>query len=67
MRLYGAPSAGIDGLRRRAKVALVVPDEVTMEVLGPNPMDSARWEPVIEAGVAQGRRLTSEVAAVGHS
>jgi NTE family protein len=45
MRLYGAPSAGIDGLRRRTKVALVVPDEVTMEVLGPNPMDSARWSP----------------------
>ncbi|MCY1138141.1 patatin-like phospholipase family protein [Actinoplanes sp. Pm04-4] len=52
VRLYGAPSAEIDGLRRRAKVALVAPDEVTMEVLGPNPMDSARWEPVIEAGVA---------------
>ena len=67
VRIHGAPAGEIEGLRQRSKVVLVAPDEVTLAVLGPNPMDSTRWEPVIEAGVAQGRTLAPSVAAVWHS
>ncbi|MBL7258112.1 patatin-like phospholipase family protein [Paractinoplanes lichenicola] len=67
VRIHGAPAGEIEGLRQRSKVALIAPDEETLAVLGPNPMDSTRWEPVIEAGIAQGRRLAPEAATVWHS
>ncbi|WP_433292607.1 patatin-like phospholipase family protein [Actinoplanes sp. CA-030573] len=67
VRMHGAPAAEIEALRRRAKVALVAPDDATLAALGPNVFDTTRWEPAIEAATAQGRRLASEVAAAWDS
>ena len=64
IRMRGAPAAEIDALRERSAVALVAPDEATLEALGPNVLDSGRWEPAIEAAIAQGRRVAPEVARV---
>jgi NTE family protein len=67
IRMRGAPAAEIDALRARSSVALVAPDEATLEALGPNVMDKERWEPAVEAGAAQGRRVAPEVAAAWHA
>lgn len=67
VRMHGAPAAEIEALRRRAKVALVAPDDATLAALGPNVFDMTRWDPAIEAATAQGRRLAPEVAAAWHS
>ncbi|AGZ41322.1 patatin-like phospholipase family protein [Actinoplanes friuliensis] len=64
VRMRGAPAAEIDGLRQRSKVALVAPDDLALAALGPNPFDATRWEPAIEAAIAQGHRVAPEVAAV---
>jgi NTE family protein len=64
IRMRGAPAAEIDALRRSAKVALVGPDEATLEALGPNVFDATRWEPAIEAAIRQGHRVAPEISAV---
>ncbi|MEU4244136.1 patatin-like phospholipase family protein [Actinoplanes sp. NPDC026619] len=64
VRMHGAPTAEIEALRRRSKVALIAPDEAALESLGPNVFDAARWEPAIEAAIAQGHRVAPEVSAV---
>ncbi|MDP9795845.1 NTE family protein [Catenuloplanes nepalensis] len=66
IRGRGAPAAEIDALRRRARVALVAPDEEALRALGSNVFDTTRWEPVIEAATAQGHRIAPEVATVWH-
>jgi NTE family protein len=67
IRMHGAPAAELETLRQRSKVALVAPDEATLEALGPNVFDAGRWDAAIEAGAAQGARVAPEVAAVWHS
>jgi NTE family protein len=67
VRMRGAPTAEIDALRRHSKVALIAPDEEALEALGPNVFDATRWEPAIEAAIAQGRRAAPEVDAVWHA
>jgi NTE family protein len=43
--------------RRGAKVQVVSPDAGSVAAIGPNLMDEARRDPVIAAGLAQGRAL----------
>ena len=45
--------------RRGAEVEIVSPDEGSVDAIGPNLMDPSRRREVIEAGVAQGRRLAA--------
>ncbi|MDR7274439.1 patatin-like phospholipase family protein [Catenuloplanes atrovinosus] len=66
IRGRGAPAAEIDALRRRSRVALIAPDDDAMAAIGPNVFDTERWDAVVEAAVAQGRRVAPEVATVWH-
>jgi NTE family protein len=67
VRMHGAPAAEIDALRQRSKVALVAPDDSTLQALGPNVFDAGRWATAIDAGAAQGERIAPDVAAVWNS
>jgi NTE family protein len=64
VRMHGGPAGEIEALRQRAKVALLAPDEATLEAIGANVFDASRWGPVLAAAVDQGRRAAPEVAAV---
>jgi NTE family protein len=67
VRMRGAPAAEIAALQERSALALVAPDEATLVALGPNVMDTSRWEPAIEAAIVQGLRVAPGVGAVWHS
>ena len=43
---------------RGAEVATIVPDEASLEAIGPDLMDPSRRSAVVAAGYAQGRRLS---------
>jgi len=43
-----------------AEVAVVAPDEASLAVIGPNPLDPSTRRPTAEAGRAQGRGLKIE-------
>ncbi|MFB9238197.1 patatin-like phospholipase family protein [Plantactinospora siamensis] len=64
VRMRGAPAEELAALRERSAVALVAPDQATVAAIGPNVLDPYRWEPVIRAGVAQGRAVSTDVAQV---
>jgi NTE family protein len=62
-RAIGAVSRSVAAIeaaslrRRGAKVQVVSPDAGSVAAIGPNLMDEARRDPVIAAGLAQGRAL----------
>jgi NTE family protein len=64
VRPRGAPTAELDARRERSAVVLAVPDETVLDVLGPDVFDTTRWEPVLDAAIAQGRRIAPDVAPV---
>ena len=60
----GIPSAhqDVEAMRATAKVELITPDPRSVQVIGPNPYDSARRGPVAAAGRSQGRHAAARVA-----
>jgi NTE family protein len=61
LRTVSAAAAGYEGMALRARGAelqTVVPDEDSLEAIGPNLMEPSRRARVAAAGYAQGRRLS---------
>jgi NTE family protein len=61
LRTASAAAAGYEGMALRARgaeVRTVVPDDASLEAIGPNLMDPSRRALAAAAGYAQGRRLT---------
>jgi NTE family protein len=61
LRTVSAAAAGYEGMAlkaRGAELQTVVPDEASLEAIGPNLMDPSRRARVAAAGYAQGRRLS---------
>ena len=61
LRTVSAAAAGYEGMAlkaRGAELQTVVPDEASLDAIGPNLMDPSRRARVAAAGYAQGRRLS---------
>jgi NTE family protein len=61
LRTVSAAAAGYEGMALRARgadVRTVVPDDASLDAIGPNLMDPSRRAQVAAAGYAQGRRLS---------
>lgn len=64
---YGAMPGAVEdvaALRSHAQVVLIVPDDHSVEAIGPNPYDPERRAPVATAGRVQGAEVAPAVAAI---
>jgi NTE family protein len=59
----GIPSAqdDVDRLNQDARALLVIPDEDSIEAIGPNPYDPHRAQAAARAGRRQGRAIAAAV------
>jgi NTE family protein len=59
----GIPSAAEDAeaMRRKARVELIVPDQQSIDAIGPNPYDPDRRGPVADAGRQQGLQAADRI------
>jgi NTE family protein len=59
----GIPSAAqdVEIMRRSARVELIVPDQPSIDAIGPNPYDPDRRGPVADAGRQQGLQAAARI------
>jgi NTE family protein len=62
VRLRRSPAEEAAALRDSARVTVVKPDAASTAAVGDRVFDLARWQPTLEAGIAQGRTLAETVA-----